>query len=781
MPWHADAPSSTGELPDDPFRDLDWMQDTPDEQPAQPSPTFQTSWLSEAMLPEAQEAQLPTSTFQTDWLSESSAAAAPSESELGDLFAAEPSAVPDNWPPDLDAAGNQLESAPVPDWIADLELSAAPAAPAESDLPDWLSEAPALEGQAPLQASEAVPEWLQEASSESAAAELDVPEWLRMDVPEPTGQAPSAPPAQPAPTDLPAWMLELAPEPTTPPGGLMGKGAASDDMAWLDQFDFEAPAGPKPAEIPKPSRGVSLSAASDEGLGDLDIDAILGAAPDFDVPEPSLPPINLDEEFDFDALPELPPAPSAQPEPPAAPAAASLAPAVPQPPSKATSEAPAVAELPEWVAEMRPDSTPTLRIGDQEITLQERPLSALPEAMLALRERLKSLPSAPPADPNQDSPLSGIPEVLQPLPLAAEPTPLAPSSALATAAQLAGVQTLRRIVAAQEAILKQRETADISAPAHLKPRARLKFDRLLLTIFLAAIVVLPFFTNLAELAPLPRLAELDTEAQARLSAIGDAIERLPSGGSALVAFEYAPNAAGEMDDLARALLRDLLKRGVRPVILSTNPAAVRHAYNLLYRLSRDSAEMSWLGRRDPLQARRDYTVLGYLPNGLSGVRALANALYDGSLQQQALFSTDLEGLPSGIALAQLPDLRTNPIFILAQRQEDVQTWVEQFRPPPNAPPEAGLRMVIAAAAAATITVQTYAAAEPQRIIGTLSGIRDGLLYRELRAQYADPKAQRQAEQRWQSVSLAAFAAALAILIGAALSMVQFLAQRRRAQ
>jgi hypothetical protein len=151
------------------------------------------------------------------------------------------------------------------------------------------------------------------------------------------------------------------------------------------------------------------------------------------------------------------------------------------------------------------------------------------------------------------------------------------------------------------------------------------------------------------------------------------------------------------------------------------------------------------------------------------------------LQQQVIFGSDLEGAPSDITPEQLRALRANPTFVLAQSQEDVRTWVEQFRPLPEASAATELRMVIATTAAASVAAQTYTAAEPDRVIGALSGLRDALLYRELRAQYADSEAQHTAQRRWQSVGFAAFAAALAILIGAALNMVRFLAQRRRAQ
>jgi hypothetical protein len=842
-PWD-DVPTTQSAPSDDPFADLDWMQESPaaaqTDQPAAPTfqtswlsetllpeqdsaaqatPTFQTSWLSEALLPEQDSAaQAAASTFQTDWLSADSAGdsaqtAAPTFqtdwlTELSaDRLESPAQAVSDaqaqtaapadslDWLRDIGMESEPALSAPseiADDWLSDFSAADEIALPddvsdqhdqpptqAAEPLPDWLTDQPPLVSDSTAQAADDLPDWLSDDVAESPAEpsfEEDVPEWLRRGYLEPRQAAPVTPPPEPEPpidAELPAWMRELAPEPP-PRAGLMGSSTAPDDMAWLDQFDLQAPAAPVPTDIPKPNQAMRRSAEADIDLSDLDLDAILSDAPDFNLPEPSAAPINLDEEFDFAALPELPPSP---PEAPIQPPPAPL-PSVPTSPSRETGEVAVAAELPEWIAELRPDRKPTLRIGDQEIALEERPLTDLPEPMLALRERLKQLPSASAIEENKDSPLSGIPEVLQPIPLTAIPTPLAPSSALATATQLAGVQSLRKIVAAQEAILKQRETAEISAPAHVKPRARFKFDRLLLTVFLVVVVILPFFTDLATLVPAPRLADLDAATQARLSAVSAALESIPNGSVALVAFEYTPTAVGEMDDLARALLRDLFRRGVRPIVLSTSPAAALHAQHLLYRLSRSAAEMALLSRREPLLPRRDYVVLGYLPGGVSGVRALANALYDDSLQQQVIFGSDLEGAPSDITPEQLRALRVNPTFVLAQSQEDVRTWVEQFRPPPEAPE---LRMVIATTAAASVAAQTYAAAAPDSVVGALSGLRDALLYRELRAQYADSEAQRTAERRWQSVGFAAFAAALAILIGAALNMVQFLVQRRRAQ
>ncbi len=813
--WDVDlfADSAPAETPLDSTTTDDWLRDfsvedalDPDPDPtAENSPTLPTapdlSWLGDAAMPQAAD---PLSAAESaDWLRRDF-------SVEGDLEAAAPTDA--DWLSKIDLPSGE-------NVLTEMAAEIEPA----SDLPDWLDSQPILERPTPspsgvpdLSAAD-MSDWLSADSAPDLSAELadlaaelpsanEVPDWLQTGYLEP--RTDSAPPPTPAPdlsaeTEIPAWMRDLAPAPPTPSALTGSSNTATSGMDWLDQYDFEANTAASTAselaDIPKPSRAAPRSADLEAALeGELDIDALLAET---DMAISSAPerlpaaPVNLDEEFDFDTLPDLPPQSDVLADdvlttdvladfPPPAPAASPVKPSVPSAPSapvKATTEAAAVSELPEWVAEMRPDSSPTLVIGDQQVTLEERPLSALPEAMLALRERLKQLPSTPAPAESKDSQLSNIAEALQPPSLSITPAPLAPSGALATAAQLAGVQTLRKIAAAQEFILKRRMETEASAPPSLRLRARFKLDRLLLTLLLVAAVVLPFFTDLGALVPPPRHADLDAAGQARFAAVSRAVSSVLDGSLVLVAFEYTPTAAGELDDLARVLLRDLLQRGARPVILSTNPSGALHAYHVLHQLSLDPAEMQLLGRSSPLVPRRDYVVLGYLPGGVSGVRALANALYDDSFQQQVIFESDLEGLPSGISAQNIPILRANPVFVLAQSQDDVQIWAEQFQSPASTPANTPLRMVIAAASAATATLQTYAAADPQRILGTLIGLRDALIYRDWRAQYADAESQRTAERRWQSVGFTALIAALAILFGAAFGMIRILAQRRRAQ
>lgn len=819
-----EAPTAPLATADDWLRDFsveDALESDPDPT-AESSPTLPTapdlSWLGDAAMPPPAESL--SATESADWMRDFSVEDALEEAAPIDADWLSKIDLPSDQDALLERAVEAEPASELPDWLSSGKLPDTtddlPTAEPADALPDWLDSQPILERPAsspaavPVPSADDLPDWLSADAAPDLSAELtdlaaalpdanDVPDWLQTGYLEP--RTDSAPPPAPEPdpsvdAEIPAWMRDLAPAPPTP-SALMGSSDTSTaGMDWLDQYDFEAGAASELADIPKPSRATPRSADLEAVLdGELDIDALLAAAEASTLSDPDLlpAPINLDEEFDFDTLPDLPPAEvlasdifaedvlaDLPPPTPPAPAQPSL-PSAPSAPVKATTEATAVSELPEWVAEMRPDSSPTLVIGDQQVTLEERPLSALPEAMLALRERLKQLPRAPIAAERKDSQLSNIPEALQPPSLPVTPAPLAPSGALATAAQLVGVQTLRQIAAAQDAILKRRMETEASAPPSLKLRARFKLDRLLLTLLLVVAVVLPFFVDLGAVVPPPRYADLDAAEQARFAAVSRAVSSVLDGSLVLVAFEYTPTAAGELDDLARALLRDLLQRGARPVILSTNPSGALHAYHVLHQLSLEPTEMQLLGRSSPLVPRRDYVVLGYLPGGVSGVRALANALYVDSFQQQVIFESDLEGLPSGISAQNIPILRANPVFVLAQSQDDVQTWAEQFHAPPNAPPNAPLRMVIAAASAATATLQTYAAAQPQRILGTLIGLRDALVYRDLRAQYADADSQRTAERRWQSVGFTALIAALAVLFGAVFGMIRILAQRRRAQ
>jgi hypothetical protein len=238
----------------------------------------------------------------------------------------------------------------------------------------------------------------------------------------------------------------------------------------------------------------------------------------------------------------------------------------------------------------------------------------------------------------------------------------------------------------------------------------------------------------------------------------------------LVAFEYGPTGAGELDDMARALLLDIIGKGAQPVIVSTNPSGALHAQSLMQELAQ--------AQNPPLVTRQNYFVLGYLPGGAVGVRAFTNALMAtdfNALNVQTTFKVDIEGKESGLTDISIASLRKNPAFILTESAEDVRDWVEQYR---SQPPLDPLRIILFSSVSASAVAQTYASSEGGRIVGPLVGLSDAMIYR---AQQHPLQGNEQvfATQRWNSIALAALLASLIILIGAIIAPLRSLFTTRR--
>src|SRR5262249_52106181 len=155
--------------------------------------------------------------------------------------------------------------------------------------------------------------------------------------------------------------------------------------------------------------------------------------------------------------------------------------------------------------------------------------------------------------------------------------------------------------------LSEDELAELATPkAAARARPRIKVDRLLITVLLALAVVAPFFTDAFNLVAVPDATAL-TPVQNSIAKLVDGIQ---PGQAVLVAFEYGPTGAGELDALARVAIEDILRHKAHPVIVSTNPSGVMHAQALMAALSTDADALKIIGRdaTQPLLARQDYVV-----------------------------------------------------------------------------------------------------------------------------------------------------------------------------
>jgi hypothetical protein len=479
--------------------------------------------------------------------------------------------------------------------------------------------------------------------------------------------------------------------------------------------------------------------------------------------------------------------PAAEPTPPAA--AASLEAIDPNAfadPSISASPTAAL-EIPDWVSGMRKtDGAVVLQIGDQKVRMEDKSLNMLSEGLQRLREKTeqaakviqeKQTPSPFVGEKGQTA-LSGIQDAIKPARAFLNLTPtISAAGAVISDAEVARVKNLQGILNVQEEILRRRDseeelplemTAEIAmkeAPVKSARRGRFKVDRLLISLLLLAAVIVPFFTNIFNVDLPTAGGALGIETRERIAAVDQALAPAVQGGAVLLAFEYAPTGAGELDDLARAVLGRLFAASAKPVIISTTPAGLLHAQYLVENLANNAAFLRQINRTSPLRANIDYTVLAYRGGGAAGVRAIYNGLGAVGLDRDAIFATTSNGEPSNLSANNLAALNMAGPVVFAESLNDVRDWVEQA---PRAAGRANLPILFTTAAAGPVA-QAYVSAN--RAVGPLSGLRDAIAYAGDSAGTVNPSL----AKRWQALNLGAQAAGLVILLGALLGMVRYLA------
>jgi hypothetical protein len=194
-------------------------------------------------------------------------------------------------------------------------------------------------------------------------------------------------------------------------------------------------------------------------------------------------------------------------------------------------------------------------------------------------------------------------------------------------------------------------------PADVPPLPRWGRMALYLLVLLAALA--PWFSG-------NRAASLVTP-RPSVVALADDLAAVPQGGAALVAFDYGPGAAGELDPLAMATLQGLAARGVRIVALSSDPAGVGQAQHVLAALA---------AALPGYEYGRDYVVLGYAPGQDAGLRAVGESLtstFPADYVQTAALST----LPAMDGIQTVGDV--DRVIVLTDDGQTLRRWVEQVQ------------------------------------------------------------------------------------------------------
>ena len=733
-----------GELPDR-LQEAKPLETPPDPQPtaaadegADIEPAELLDWLREVapketspeLAPEAgmgveiEPGELP------DWLQETLAAddTAIEPDELPDWLA---KITPEETAPELEVAADEdteIEPDELPDWLEKITPEAEETAPAAEDaetesgeLPAWLDKIAPQETQPDVpQATDEEPEiepgelpaWLEESEYDDASPDSPAP--LIPDADRPDGEPEKpAPPASTIPSQadtLTDWLGATAPladsqlAPTQPMAGtgplvppeLPDWLAAVDDSAatglpeWLVEDDDESI--PPAADSALPTPGLAQEA--------------LPAPPDAAPPEEeadSLPSWLSQTEADFSPIDE----------------ARALKPiAMIDEPSIAGGEARvAPAGLPDWLAsldslaeleELAEETAPEMpdRLpadGEAPPVEPELPQAAIPEWLQALKPKelvddVTGAGGAAGLEPAEtDGLLQGVRGALVAEAIvSAPPATRAPTRLAVTEQQQAHTKALEQIIRPG---LAPKPPSTAALPAW----ERLERAAIPIIVFLA--ILLPTFLGGSPLTA----GDASAVPPPGITDTFNLIERMPDSALAVVAFDYSPAEAGELEPLSSVLVRHLMSRGARILAVSTTPTGSEIAQGVLDKLSDDYGYVYGT----------DYLNLGYVPGGAAGLQAFAATPW-------RLFSgADYLGITRASRAAQAASSLTDSladadlILIVTAARDDLAAWIEQVG---RLPDMEKVGMAAGVSAGLEPWVRPYYQSDAPQLSGLVSGI-----------------------------------------------------------
>lgn len=331
-----------------------------------------------------------------------------------------------------------------------------------------------------------------------------------------------------------------------------------------------------------------------------------------------------------------------------------------------------------------------------------RPVEELDDRLRALRERSGN--SVPPAAATPNQSLFDVDEVLVSPAFQQKPGGVISAVALSKAQQQQ-VEMLKDIVGGP---LQSQEGDGRKLPRPTKVFALSAFPRLLGTALLVLLVSLPFVSSDFAEGDLPP-AEF-AEDRHGATTFYNLLDNITQDDYVLVAFEYGPAAAGELDSLAELLLRHIFAQRATPLIVSSNPIAVVHAQNIIREINR-----SVLDEEARLAADEDYFLLRYLPGGALGLRELSENFGD-------VARVSARGQLTGLDFSSLNEMTL--LVLITESAEDLRNWAEQVLPEVE-----NMDLLVATGFAAQPLAQAYVDSLDD-VVGPVYGIRDAYTYGE---------------------------------------------------
>lgn len=438
---------------------------------------------------------------------------------------------------------------------------------------------------------------------------------------------------------------------------------------------------------------------------------------------------------------------------------------------------------PDWISDLRPDMPVKISSGNLEFEFEQTKIADMSDALRSLRDQSAAFAALSKEQDSQEvgskrGPLAGITGSLRTSDIIAQTTP---ELQLQTGVSVTQAQARHIAVLASALELSRREqdglddSADTKKKSKRRVGARYKIDRLVVSLILLAVLIGPFATDALHLDFVDAPSAL--KGNDEQAAFVNGIDGLAADDYVLVSFDYGPTVASELNPLAEAVLRDILKRGATPIITSISPLGALNARLVIDELRDDPQLQQQLARETPLQPREDYILLRYIPGEAVGVRSITRS----EILSDLLFTIDTDGEETNLNFGTLDASDVAAVIVIGESLDDARRWAEQLQDVPE------LSKYLLTTAAAEPLAKVYVNADGrQAYIGYLAGYRDTYLYNRSRNPEAvsvaenldDYNLPETDEAQWYSLIFGVLAAIGLIGLGTLFNLLRLVGGRR---
>jgi hypothetical protein len=233
----------------------------------------------------------------------------------------------------------------------------------------------------------------------------------------------------------------------------------------------------------------------------------------------------------------------------------------------------------------------------------------------------------------------------------------------------------------------------------------------------------------------------------------DLVNSLSSNDTALIAFDYEPGLAGEMEAASSAVVDGLMLKGAKLALVSTSPTGPALAERFIHGVQ----------NQHEYQSGTQYVNLGYIPGGVAGLAAFAQ-------NPRWVAPNTLEGLAAWetaplTSVERVSDFAL--VVLITDNPNTAQVWVEQVNPKLGSVP-----LVAVVSAQVEPMVRPYFDNQQGQIDGLVSGLTGG-------AAYEVASRPNLARSYWDAFNIVLIVAVSSILIGGAINVISTLMAQRK--